>query len=231
VRRAPIITIDGPAGAGKSTVARLLADALGYVLVDTGAMYRAVAFAARAAGDDWMDADRMGHVARSLVARESLTFERAEGSSVVIRIDGRDVTESIRSPEIARGASAVSAHAAVRDALLDMQRRAGKAGGVVLEGRDLGTVVFPDAEVKFFLTARPEVRARRRFEELVAKGVAVSYEETLRDVLLRDDQDTHRAVAPLRRAPDAMIVDNSDIGIVETVARMTARVRTWSAKE
>ncbi len=228
MRRAPIVTIDGPAGAGKSTVALLLADALGYVLVDTGAMYRAVAFAAREAGADWRDADQMGQVARSLVARGALSFERAEGSGLRLRIDGEDVTGAIRSPEIARGASAVSAHATVRHALLDMQRRAGSEGGVVLEGRDLGTVVFPDAEVKFFLTARPEVRARRRFDELVARGTAVSYEETLSDVLLRDEQDTGRAVAPLRQAPDATVIDDSDMGIEETVARMAARVRTRS---
>jgi cytidylate kinase len=231
VRTAPIITIDGPAGAGKSTIARRLADALGYVLVDTGAMYRAVALAGRADGEDWTDAEPMGRVARSLVARGALSFERAETAGVRVRIDGRDVTESIRSPEIARGASAVSAHASVRDALLDLQRQAGSSGGVVLEGRDLGTVVFPDADLKFFLTARPEVRARRRFEELAAKGVSVSYDETLRDVLFRDEQDSTRAVAPLRQAPDAMVVDDSDMGIEETVARMTARVRKWSAPE
>lgn len=228
MRMAPIITIDGPAGAGKSTIARLLADSLGYVLVDTGAMYRAVAFAGRAAGEDWKDEERMGDVARSLVARGALAFERADGDGVRIRIDGVDVTDSIRSPGIARGASTVSAHGAVREALLDMQRRAGRDGGVVLEGRDIGTVVFPDAELKFFLTARPEVRARRRFEELKAKGVSISYEETLHDVLQRDEQDTRRAVAPLRQAPDATLVDDSDIGIEETVARMAARARKWS---
>jgi CMP/dCMP kinase len=123
------------------------------------------------------------------------------------------------------GASTVSAHKAVRDALLEMQRQAGRAGGVVLEGRDIGTVVFPDADVKFFLTARPEVRARRRFDELVAKGSRTTFEETLEDVQRRDDQDTTRAVAPLRQAPDATLVDSSEIGVDEAVARMAARVR------
>jgi cytidylate kinase len=123
----------------------------------------------------------------------------------------------------------VSAHAGVRDALLEMQRRTGRDGGVVLEGRDIGTVVFPDAEVKFFLTARPEVRARRRFDELKSKGAAVSYEETLREVSLRDKQDTMRAVAPLRQAADAIVVDDSDSSIEETAALMTAHVRSRSA--
>ena len=135
------------------------------------------------------------------------------------------MTDAIRAPDIGMGASTVSAHKAVRDALLDMQRQAGRDGGVVLEGRDIGTVVFPDADVKFFLTARPEVRARRRFDELVAKGARVSFEETLADVRRRDEQDTTRAVAPLRQAPDATLVDSSEMGIDEAVARMAERVR------
>jgi cytidylate kinase len=126
------------------------------------------------------------------------------------------------------GASTVSAHPEVRDALLDMQRQAGRNGGVVLEGRDIGTVVFPQARVKFFLTARPEVRARRRFDELVAKGAKVSFEETLADVHRRDEQDTTRPVAPLRQAPDATPIDNSELTIEQTVARMVDRVREVS---
>jgi cytidylate kinase len=127
------------------------------------------------------------------------------------------------------GASTVSGHKDVRDALFDLQRQAGRGGGVVLEGRDIGTVVFPDAEVKFFLTARPEVRARRRFDELTAKGAAVTLEETLADVRRRDEQDTTRAVAPLRQAEDATLIDNSDITIDECVARMAERVRARGA--
>ena len=224
-RSRPIVAIDGPAGAGKSTVARRLADVLGFVLVDTGAMYRAVALAAQRAGIPWSDAERVGELARSLVARTALTFDRDPALGIRVHVDGGDVTEAIRAPDIGMGASTVSAHKAVRDALLEMQRQAGVAGGVVLEGRDIGTVVFPDAEVKFFLTARPEVRARRRFDELVAKGSRVSFEETLEDVRRRDDQDTTRAVAPLRQAPDATLVDSSDMGIDEAVARMAERVR------
>jgi CMP/dCMP kinase len=224
------VAIDGPAGAGKSTVARRLADALGFVLVDTGAMYRAVALAAQREGVAWSDAARVGELARALVARSALGFERDPARGVRVHLDGADVTDGIRVPDIGMGASTVSAHKDVRDALLDMQRQAGRAGGVVLEGRDIGTVVFPDAEVKFFLTARPEVRARRRYDELVAKGQRVTFEETLDDVRRRDEQDTTRAVAPLRQAADATLVDNSDIDVDETVARMVARVRDRGAR-
>jgi cytidylate kinase len=224
-RSRPIVAIDGPAGAGKSTVARRLAEVLGFVLVDTGAMYRAVALAAQRAGIAWSDADRVGELARSLVARSALAFDRDPERGVRVRLDGADVTDAIRAPDIGMGASTVSAHKAVRDALLDMQRQAGRGGGVVLEGRDIGTVVFPDADVKFFLTARAEVRARRRFDELVAKGAKVSFDETLADVHRRDEQDSTRAVAPLRQAPDAVLIDSSDIGIDEAVQTMADRVR------
>jgi cytidylate kinase len=224
-RARPIVAIDGPAGAGKSTVAKRLAEALGFVLVDTGAMYRAVALAAKSAVIDWNDADRVGELARSLVARSALGFERDPSRGIRVRLDDADVTDAIRAPEIGMGASTVSAHKSVRDALLDMQRQAGRGGGVVLEGRDIGTVVFPDAEVKFFLTARPEVRARRRFDELVAKGSRATFEETLEDVRRRDAQDTTRAVAPLRQAEDAARIDSSDISIDDAVAWMADRVR------
>ncbi len=225
VRKRPIVAIDGPAGAGKSTVARRLADALGFVLVDTGAMYRVVAVAAKSAGIPWSDGEGVGKLADALVARGALSFERDAERGVRVRLDGADVTDAIRMPDIGMGASTVSAVKAVRDALLELQRQAGRAGGVVLEGRDIGTVVFPDAEMKFFLTARPEVRAKRRYDELVAKGQTVTFEATLADVRQRDEQDTTRAVAPLKQAPDALLVDSSDFSIDETVARMVARVR------
>jgi cytidylate kinase len=227
-RPRPIVAIDGPAGAGKSTVARRLADALGFVLVDTGALYRTVAVAAKRAGVAWNDAKPVGELAHALVTRGAIAFERDATRGVRVWLDGKDVTDAIREPDIGMGASTVSAHKAVRDALLDLQRQAGRAGGVVLEGRDIGTVVFPEAEVKFFLTARPEVRAKRRFDELTAKGQQVTLEDTLADVRRRDEQDTTRAVAPLRQADDAVLVDNSDFGVDETVARMAARVRERS---
>lgn len=226
-RPRPIVAIDGPAGAGKSSVAKRLADALGFVLVDTGAMYRVVALAAQRAHVPWSDGDGLASLAAALVTRGALSFQRDAERGVRVRLDGDDVTDAIRTPEIGMGASTVSAHKGVRDALLDLQRQAGRDGGVVLEGRDIGTVVFPEAEVKFFLTARAEVRARRRYDELVAKGQNVTLEETLDDVRRRDAQDTGRAVAPLRQAEDATLVDNSDVGIEETVARMVECVRAW----
>jgi cytidylate kinase len=224
-RKRPIVAIDGPAGAGKSTVARRLAAELGYVLVDTGAMYRAVALAASRAGVPWNDAERVAGLARGMVAARSLVFERDEELGVRVKLAGEDVSEAIRTPDIAQGASTVSAHAEVRAVLLDLQRQAGQEGGVVLEGRDIGTVVFPDAEVKFFLTASPEVRARRRHAELVAKGQNVTVDATLAEVKERDARDESRAVAPLRKAEGAILVDSTNMTIDETVAFMLGKVR------
>jgi len=220
------VAIDGPAGAGKSTVARSLADRLGYLLLDTGALYRTVALAAIRASLRWDDTAALGALAEDLVTRGRMRIERssgAEASGMRVHLDGDDVSTAIRTPEVSLGASRVSAVPAVRAALLDMQRSEGTQGGVVLEGRDIGTVVFPDAEVKFFLTASPEVRARRRFEELAAQGKAASYEATYAEVELRDKADTERPVAPLRRADDAIVVDSSHRDVAELVEEM-ARV-------
>ena len=225
-RSRPIVAIDGPAGAGKSTVSRRLAETLGFVLVDTGAMYRSVALAVRDAGVSFADGAAAGAIAERIVAQSALRFER-DPRGVRVTLGGRDVSDAIRTPEIGMGASTVSAHAAVRSALLDLQRQAGQDGGVVLEGRDIGTVVFPDAEVKFFLTARPEVRARRRYDELVANGQNVDLAQTLDEVKRRDEQDTSRAVAPLRQASDAIVVDSSDRRVDDVVAEMADRVRAW----
>lgn len=229
-RSRPIVAIDGPAGAGKSTVARRLAAALGYVLVDTGAMYRVVALAARRAGADWRDGPGVGALARRLVADEALAFERDETVGVRVKLAGEDVSEAIRTPDIAQGASLVSAHPDVRAALLAMQRLAGKDGGVVLEGRDIGTVVFPDAEVKFFLTASPETRAKRRHAEQVAKGQSGTFEETLADVKRRDAQDENRPVAPLKKADDATLVDSTDLDFEATVKQMLAHIESTRKK-
>ncbi len=227
-RARPIVAIDGPAGAGKSTVAQKLADALGFVLVDTGAMYRVVALAAQRASVPWDDAGRVGALARQLVQKQALAFDRASEGGVRVRLEGEDVSRAIRTPDVGMGASQVSAHPEVRAALLELQRQAGREGGVVLEGRDIGTVVFPEAEFKAFLTARPEIRARRRFEELAAKGQTVTFEQTLADTRRRDEQDTLREHAPLRQAPDAVLFDSSDVPVDDVVAQMVARVRALS---
>jgi cytidylate kinase len=225
-KRLPIVAIDGPAGAGKSTVARGLADALGFVLVDTGAMYRAVALAAERAGVPWSDGPRLGALANSLVDDAALAFEREPDRGVRVKVRGEDVSDAIRTPSIGMGASTVSAHPEVRAALLDLQRQAGARGGVVLEGRDIGSVVFPHADAKFFLTARPEVRAHRRFDELVAKGErGLTFEGTLEDVRRRDAQDMGRPVAPLKQADGAILVDSSEMSIDATVEAMAGHVR------
>lgn len=220
-RKALVVAIDGPAGVGKSTAARMLSQRLGYVLVDTGALYRAVALMATERGLSWDDGEGLAEVARSA----SIELGSDEEGVTRLSIDGEDRSMDIRTPEISRGASAVSRHLEVRRALLGMQRKLGAAGGVVLEGRDIGTVVFPDAEIKVFLTASPEVRARRRFDELISRGERVSFEETLREVVQRDHQDETREVAPLRPAADALHVDTSALEIEEVVERLSDLVR------
>jgi cytidylate kinase len=201
-------------------VAKRVATELGFVLLDTGALYRAVALAAKRGGVDVTDAARSGALAEDLARRNAIRLEAEQ-----VTLDGEDVSRDIRTPDIGMDASTVSAHPAVRKALLDMQRKAGDDGGIVAEGRDIGTVVFPDAEYKFFLTASPEVRARRRHEELVAKGQRVTIEETLAEVKRRDAQDEGRVVAPLKPAADAVRLDSSTMVIDSVVDLVLARVR------
>ena len=203
-----VVTIDGPAGAGKSTVARLLAGRLGWRLLDTGAMYRALAWSVARAGlapDD-------GPALRKHVERVHIDVE---GDRVIV--DGRDVTDDIRSPEIAALTSHLSTFGVVRDKLTPVQRRIAATGGVVLEGRDTGTVVCPDAEVKFYLDASLEERARRRQAELRARGVEVDTDSALRDIAARDAQDSSRALAPLRKAADAIEVDTTGLTVEQVV--------------
>jgi cytidylate kinase len=225
-----LVAIDGPAGAGKSTVARRLADRLGFVLVDTGALYRCVALAASRAGLAFGDEPAVGALAQRLAASRSIRLEADSALGVRVLLEGEDVSGLIRTPEMSLGASRVSAIPAVRQALLAMQRQAGEAGGVILEGRDIGTVVFPDAEAKFFLTATPQERATRRHAELVQKGAAPSFQETLDDVMKRDRADTDRPVAPLKQADDAILVDSSDRTIDQVVERMAEQVAAAQAK-
>jgi len=223
-RRRPVVAIDGPAGAGKTSVTRAVARELGYLLVDTGAIYRSVALAAQRIGVAWGDSDGVGALAENLAREEAIRFVVTDaGQRVLLR--GDDVSTAIRTQDIAEGASQVSAIPRVRAALLDMQRRSGVEGGVVLEGRDIGSVVFPDAEAKFFLTASVEVRALRRHAELVARGEPADLEVIRREVRERDRRDSTREVAPLVQTEDALLVDSSELGIDEVVARIVGRVR------
>jgi cytidylate kinase len=218
--RTPVVTIDGPAGAGKSTTARQLAARLGYSFLDTGALYRAVALTARRRNVDWADGPGVGNLAAGLVIR----FEPAPGGNRVL-VDGVDVTDDIRDPEISQGASRVSALPDVRAALLGLQRTIGAQGRVVAEGRDTGTVVFPTAFAKFFLTATAHERARRRSVELAALGREVPFAEVLAELEQRDARDTNRAVAPLKRADDAIEIVTDGMNADEVVARMEQMVR------
>ena len=228
--RRPVVAIDGPAGAGKSTVTKRVADELGYLLVDTGALYRAVALAAQRAGVSWDAAAPLGDLAYQLVEQRAVELGNQKSSGFAVKLRGEDVSLAIRQPDISQGASKVSAVPAVRDALLDMQRQAGAAGGAVLEGRDIGTVVFPDAEAKFFLTASVDVRARRRYDELVSRGGSPALEDVQREVAERDLRDSTRPIAPLKQASDARTIDSSSLSIDQVVARIVTRVREVEAE-
>jgi cytidylate kinase len=210
----PVIAIDGPAGAGKSTVARALARRLGFFLLDTGAIYRTLALAAARAGVAFSDGAALGRMAEALPIR----FDEAGR----VLLDGEDVSAAIRTPEMSQGASTVSAHPAVRQALLGLQRRLAARGRCVVEGRDIGTVVLPWAPLKIFLTASAEVRARRRHDELAARGETVDFVSTLAEMRERDERDSTRATAPLKQADDAVLLDTSALGEAEVVDRMEA---------
>lgn len=215
-----VIAIDGPSGAGKSTIAKLLADRLGYLQIDTGAMYRAVAYLFHRHSIQPDDPEAVEAFCRTVDVR-------LEHGNAHLRVlaNGQDVTSLIRTPEMSLLTSRISALKPVRDAMMQSQRRMGVCGGVVLEGRDIGTVVFPDADVKFFLSASAEERGRRRYLELVAKGENVTLEDTVQEVIKRDEQDTGRDIAPLRMADDAIPVDSSGRSIEEVLDSMTAICR------
>ena len=218
MRSRPVVTIDGPSGSGKSTVSKRLAEAAGMVRVDTGAMYRAVALAARSEGVPWDDPVRSGKVAREL----DFSFRTVAGEPRVF-LSGEDVSVALRAPEISTGASVVSVHGPVREALVAKQREMAREGGVVLEGRDTGTVVFPDAEAKFFLDAAAAVRALRRYLEISPPG-AQPFEEVLRDVLRRDVRDSTREHSPLRVADGALYIDSTTMTVDEVVEEMLRRL-------
>ncbi|WKU17970.1 (d)CMP kinase [Fervidibacter sacchari] len=200
-----VIAIDGPVGAGKSTVAKLVAQKLGYLYVDTGAMYRAVALKALRLGMDINDPIVMAMLAEAT----DIQLQQQDDGSVRVFLDGEDVTEAIRTPEVSEASSIVSAHEGVRKVLAERQKAMAELGGVVMEGRDIQTVISPDAEVKIFLTASLEERAKRKWLELQQKGISVSYEEVLYEVKERDERDKSRAIAPLRKAPDAVEIDTT----------------------
>ncbi len=210
-----VVTVDGPAGSGKSTVSRLLARELSCVYLDTGALYRAVALKVSRAG--LAPDDRAGIAA--LCAKTAVALAVREGATRVL-LDGQDVTEEIRTPAISMLASTVSALPEVRQRLLAVQREAAPAGGIVAEGRDMGTVVFPGADVKFFLTAGTEERGRRRWLELKQRGHEVELAEVIRDVARRDRQDSGREIAPLRPSGDAVLVDSTGKSVEEVVQEM-----------
>ncbi len=216
-----VVTIDGPAGAGKSSVAKLLARRLNYRLLDTGAIYRAVALVAKRAGTPWTDGAACAQIARDL----DISYDFV-GDKNHVFVAGEDVSTQIRTPDVSQGASQVSAHPEVRAALLELQRRLGAGGGVVVEGRDTGTVVFPAAEAKFFLTATDLERTRRRVEELKATGVAVDFEVTLREIRERDQRDASRDVAPMVPAADAVLVDSSTQTLEQVVESLAATVES-----
>ncbi len=214
-----IIAIDGPAGAGKSTVARRVAIALGLTYIDTGAMYRAVAWKALMRGVNIMDADALAELTRDLRVRLSPLSQEMQQR---VWADDEEVTALIRTPEISSVTSAISAYPAVRTLIVQQQRQMGATDtlGVVLEGRDIGTVVFTNANLKIFLTASPQERARRRVEELRAKGMVVDYAQILADQTVRDDRDSQRADSPLAAAPDALILDTDSRSIDDVVTHI-----------
>jgi cytidylate kinase len=215
-----IVAIDGPSGAGKSTVGKMLARELGYIYIDTGAMYRALGWKAVKEGV----ALKEGPELKDFCAHTDVTL-RQDGGELRVYVDGEDVSPYIRTPEMSMAASAISAQPSVRARLLELQRQMGRGGGVVLEGRDIGTVVFPEAKAKFYLDADPVQRAERRYAELKAKGDDVSLERIIEEVKKRDYDDSHRAIAPLKKADDAVVVDSSRMSAEEVVSFMKAKIK------
>ncbi|MFQ9952492.1 MAG: (d)CMP kinase [Clostridium sp.] len=214
------VAIDGPAGAGKSTIARQAAKTMGYIYVDTGALYRAIGLFALKNGVDLCQQNQV----EQMLSNVQIELVFLEGEQHVF-LCGTDVSQEIRTPEVSMAASQVSAILAVRDFLFDLQRDMAKKHSVIMDGRDIGTVVLPHAQVKIFLTASPEERARRRFEELKQKGSQSSYEEVLKDLKQRDYQDSHREIAPLRPAEDAIEVDTTGLSLQQSVDRIIMLIK------
>jgi len=218
----PVLTIDGPSGSGKGTISRKVAEALGWHLLDSGAIYRAIGYAASMEGIDLSDAD-----AATRCAEETrIGFEpAADGSETRVIVNGHDATDEIRTETCGAAASAIAAIPGVRAALFDKQRSFRKAPGLVADGRDMGTVIFPEARVKVFLTASAEERANRRYKQLKEKGLSVTLSALLREIQARDVRDAERAVAPLKPAADAVLIDSTGTPIESVVAKVLALVR------
>lgn len=221
------IAIDGPGGAGKSSLAKRLAAEFNFIYVDTGAIYRTVGLAAQRKG---IDAKNEAEV-QAILPELEISMRYNESGEQCMLLNGEDVSKQIRMPEISMLASSVSAHASVRSFLLEMQRKFARESNVIMDGRDIGTVVLPEAELKIYLTADAEVRAERRYKELLAKGVEARYEDVLEEIKLRDWQDMNREVAPLKKADDAVVVDTSTIGFEESFQLLCELVIKSLAKE
>ncbi|TCD24238.1 (d)CMP kinase [Pseudomonas sp. IC_126] len=220
IRQVPVITIDGPSGSGKGTVAALLAAKLGWNFLDSGALYRLLAFAARNHGVDLTNEEAL----KLLAAHLDVQFGAGGGHGMQIILEGEDVTSAIRNEQVGAGASQVAALPVVRDALLQRQKAFREPPGLVADGRDMGTVVFPDAPLKIFLTASAEERARRRFLQLKAKGDDVNLASLLDEIRVRDERDTQREVAPLKPADDAVQLDSTDLSVEQVLGQILSEV-------
>ncbi|MGC9326091.1 MAG: (d)CMP kinase [Candidatus Hinthialibacter sp.] len=224
-RSQPIVAIDGPVGVGKSSVAAKLADRLQFLYIDTGAMYRTVALKALRQGLDLNDRPAVARLAQSL----EIHLQRS-GGRLIVFCDGEDVTEAIRTPEISAATSPAADNPQVRERLVSLQREMGRRGGVVMEGRDIATVVFPDAELQFYLDADPRIRAQRRFLELKAKGKNVTFDQTLTDLLERDRRDRERPVGALAVSDHATVIDTTDLNQDQVIQKLYDLVYAWQAK-
>ena len=213
------VAIDGPAGAGKSTIARRAAKELGYIYVDTGAMYRGMAYHMLKQGIDISDESAVSKEAEKLSVK--ISYENGEQA---VLVNDCNVTPYIRTPEVSAAASRVSAYAKVREALLNLQKDLARKQSVIMDGRDIGTVVLPNSDVKIFLTASAEIRGKRRYDELISKGQKADLDDIIQDVKKRDEQDMNRAIAPLRQAKDAILLDSSDLTIEEVTEKIVSLV-------
>jgi len=220
-RVAPVICIDGPSGSGKGTIAQRVAEKLGFHLLDSGALYRLTALAAARRGVEFDDTRRLAEVARDM----RIAFEPAGARGLRVYLDGSNVTQDIRAEEVGMNASRVASQGPVREALLERQREFRQPPGLVADGRDMGTVVFPDAPLKIYLTASAEARAKRRHNQLKEKGIGVSLRGLLKDIEARDEQDARRAISPLQPAEDAVVIDSTALSIEEVTEQVLTLAR------